>query len=225
MRMTFDALPERPSYIRDADAWEAACQRNGAILLPCGICDYHGEVPWDPIMAESGQWHCPQCDRLRPFLDFNRLWLSPRRTITYHGSIDLLARVSESGFSRPERIARVWRQCDDDPSPCFLHSHPEIAGRGDFRWGLQRYSSDRLPALNLAFAILYDLYGWLSWAEAEIAYEPYSRKRWAEEHADAFLNEVIAGLPHNAGWTLGDSAMRAALRRIAPASFADGSAG
>jgi hypothetical protein len=220
MSMTLDTLPERPSYIRDADQWEAACQRNGAILLPCGICDYHGEVPWDPVMAESGQWHCPQCDRLRPYLDFGLLWLAPGRKIQYHGSIDLLAR----GW--PERrdvvpMARVWRRCDDDPSPHFLHSDPEIAGRGDFHWGLRRYPSDRLLALNLAFAIMHDFYGWLSWAEAEIAYEPYSRKRWAEEHADAFLNEVIAHLPHNAAWTLDDDAMRAALRQIAPASFRD----
>ena len=48
MSMTLDALPERPSYIRDADQWEAACARNGTIMLPRGLCNYHGEVPGTP---------------------------------------------------------------------------------------------------------------------------------------------------------------------------------
>lgn len=217
MRVAFDTLPERPSYVRNAEYWEACCERNGTIMLPCTLCDYEGEVPWDPVMAESGQWHCPQCDKLRPFLDFDRSWLIPQRAIHYHGSIDLLAR----GW--PEqcdvaRVARVWRQCDDDPSSYFLHEDPEIAGR-DIGWGLRRYEADRMLALNLAFAILYDFYGWLSWAEFEIAHEPYSRKRWAEEHADAFLKETIARFPHEGPWTLDNTAMRSALRRIVPGSF------
>jgi hypothetical protein len=218
MSTTLDALPERPSYIRDADQWEAACARNGIIMLPCGLCDYEGEVPWDPVMAESGQWHCPQCDALRPFLDFDRLWLAPRRKIHYHGSVDLLAR------EWPElrdlvSVARVWRQCDDDPRPFFLKSDPERAEGDDFEWGLRRYASDGLPSLNLAFAILYDFYGWLSWADAEITFEPYSRKRWAEEHAGALLNEAIAKLPNKAPWTIGDAEMQWALRQIVPQSF------
>jgi len=218
MSMTLDTLPERPSYIRDADQWETACQRNGAILLPCGICDYHGEVPWDPVMAESGQWHCPQCDRLRPYLDFNRLWLVPERKIQYHGSIDLLARVKESSLSTPRWIARVWRQCGDDPSPCFLRSDPESNGGDDFYWGLCRYRADRLPALNLAVAMLFDFYGWLSWADHEIIEEPYSRRRWAEENAPAFLDRFIGRLPAGKPWVLNDAGLQSALREIVPAS-------
>jgi hypothetical protein len=113
----------------------------------------------------------------------------------------------------------VWRQCDDDPSPFFLNSDPERGEGGDFGWGLRRYASDRLPSLNLAFAILYDFYGWLSWADAEIAFEPYSRKRWAEEHAPAFLAQTIVHLPTGKPWTVGNADMQSALRRIVPSSF------
>jgi hypothetical protein len=218
MSVILDTLPERPSYVRDAEYWEACCERHGTIMLPCGLCDYEGEVPWDPVMSESGQWHCPQCDRLRPFLDFERLWLAPGRKIAYHGSVDLLAR----GWHKLRDVvpvARVWRQCDDDPIPYFLHTDPETGERRDFDWGLRRYEADRLPALTLACTILHDFYGWLSWADFEITEEPYSQERWAQEHAAAFLNEAITRLPNQKPWTLTDADLNAALRQIVPTSF------
>jgi hypothetical protein len=169
-------------------------------------------------MAESGQWHCPQCDRLRPFLDFERLWLTPGRKIEYHGSVDLLVRGWPE-LREAVPVARVWRRCDDDPSPCFLHSDPASREGRDFGWGPPRYGADRLPSLKLAHAILLDFYGWLSWVSFEIADDPYSADRWAQEHAAAFLNEVVAHLPNQGPWTLIDADMKATLRRIVPESF------
>jgi hypothetical protein len=214
-----DTLPERPSYVRSAEHWEACCARNGTIMLPCGLCDYEGEVPWDPLMGESGVWHCPQCDRLRPFLDFERLWLAPGRKIEYHGSVDLVARVLESGLSKPQWIARVWRQCADDPNPCFIRSDPESNASDDFYWGPGRDREERRPALTLAFAILFDFYGWLGWADHDITQEPYFPRRWAEEHAAAFLGRCVDRLPEGKRWTLSDADLQAALRDIVPTSF------
>jgi hypothetical protein len=116
-------------------------------------------------------------------------------------------------------VARIWRQCDDDPNRRFLHSNPESESGDQFGWGLHRYTADRLPSWNLAYAILFDFYGWLSWADAEIAFEPYSRKRWAQTHAPAFLAQTIVHLPAGKPWTISDADLQLALRRIVPASF------
>lgn len=195
-------------------------ERNGTVIVACKECGHEGEAPWDAEHFESGEWPCLQCGHRWPFLDFDRLWFTPGRSVKYSGSIDLLAPADFPAVTSPvERVARVWRQCDDDPSPFFLKSDPDRGEGDDFGWGLRRYASDRLPSLNLAFAILYDFYGWLSWADAEIAFEPYSRKRWAQEHAPAFLSQAIVHLPTGRPWTIGDADMQSALRRIVPRSF------
>jgi hypothetical protein len=206
---------ETPLNPENLEWWE----RNGTVIVACKACGYEGEAPWDAEHGESGEWPCLQCGRRWPFLDFDRLWLTPGRSVRYSGCIDLLAHADFPAVALPLRcIARVWRQCDDDPSPFFLKSDPERGEGDDFGWGLRRYASDRLPSLNLAFAILYDFYGWLSWADAEIAFEPYSRKRWAQEHAPAFLAQAIVHLPTGMPWTIGDADMQSALCRIVPRS-------
>jgi hypothetical protein len=167
--------PQRILAKEELEPWE----RNGTVMQACKKCGYHGEVPWNPEACESGQWRCPQCARLWPFLDLDHLWIAPCREIEYRGSIDLAPPVSGGGFSTPTTKIRVWRQCDDDPSLCFLHSDPESERGDDFHWGLRRYRAERISALNLAYAILYDFYGWLSCADFEITEEPYSKKRWA----------------------------------------------
>jgi hypothetical protein len=206
--------PQRTLAKTQLEPWE----RNGTVILACKKCDYHGEVPWDPVACESGQWRCPQCDLLWPFLDFDHLWIAPCRTIEYRGSIDLTVPVS-GGFSAPTTKIRVWRQCDDDPSPFYIHTDPERPEEDDFYWGLCRYSAERIPSLNLAYAILYDFYGWLSWADFQITDAPYSQKGWAQEHAPAFLDHTIARLPDRRPWSLSDADMQSALRQIVPASF------
>ena len=206
--------PQRILAKEDLEPWE----RNGTVVLACKKCDYHGEVPWDPEACESGQWRCPQCNRLWPFLDFAHLWLAPCREIEYRGSIDLTVPMS-GGFSTPTMKIRIWRQCDEDPSPFYFHSDPERQEGDEFAWGLRRYTADRLPALNLAFAILFDFYGWLSRADFGITDEPYSQKRWAQQHAPAFLDHTIVHLPNGKPWSLSDAEMQSALRQIVPASF------
>lgn len=116
-------------------------------------------------------------------------------------------------------VARAWRQSSEDFGPCFLHCDPESQTGDDFGWGLCRYAADWLPSLNLAFAILCDFYGRLSWADFEITDAPYSQKRWAQQHAPAFLGQTIVHLPRGKPWTIGDTDMQSALREIVPASF------
>src|SRR5260370_10198271 len=128
---------ERPSFHQDTEYWESCCERNGTVILACKKCDYHGEVPWDPDAAESGQWHCPQCDCLWLFLDFNRLWLTPGRTIKYAGEINLLSPQFPE-LSSLRREPRVCRQCAEDSGSCYLHPDPESPH--DFGWGLCRYA-------------------------------------------------------------------------------------
>ncbi len=206
--------PQRVLAKDELEPWE----RNGTVVKACKKCGSHGEVPWNPEARESGQWRCPQCARLWPFLDLDHLWIAPCRKIEYRGSIDLAVPVVP-GISSPVSKVRVCRQCDDDPSPFFLCSDPERREGDDFGWGLRRYRAERTPSLNLAYAILYDFYGWLSWADFEITEEPYSQKRWAQEHAPAFLDQTIVHLPTGKAWVLGNAKMRAALSRIVPASF------
>lgn len=204
---------ERTSAPKGTENWESwECERT--VIRSCKKCGHRGEVPWDATAAESGLWQCSACERRWPFLDFNHLWLDPGRTIEYGGEITLLAPPELSSLTPKPR---VWRQSDEDISPCFLHPDPESPH--DFGWGLRRYAVDRLPSLNLAFAVLNDFYGWLSWADSDITCEPYSQKRWAQDHAPAFLNQTIVNLPTGKPWTIGDADMQSALRQIVPASF------
>jgi hypothetical protein len=211
---------ERTSTPKSKGNWES-WERDGTVILSCKKCNYRGEVRWDLDAAESGEWRCPQCECRWPFLDFDRLWIAPAREIEYRGSVDLLAPLSPE-FSSPTLKARAWRQSDEDFEPCFLHSDPESQDDDDFGWGLCRYAAERLPSLNLAFAILYDFYGWLSWADSEISDAPYSQKRWAQHHAPAFLGQTIVHLPRGKPWTISDADMQSALRPIVPASFPRG---
>ena len=189
-------------------------------MVSCKACGYEGEAPWDIEHRESGQWPCLQCGRHWPFLDFERLWLMPGRSIEYSGSVDWRVAVDFPHILPPlTPITRVWRRCGEDQFPCRLHSDPESRSGDDFGWGLHRYRADRLFSLNLAHAILCDFYGWLSWADAEIAFEPYSKKRWAKAHAPAFLAQTIVQLPAGKSWTIGDADLQLAFRRIMPASF------
>lgn len=183
----------------------------------CKKCGYKADVPWDMTAGESGQWQCPECQRSWPFLDFDHLWLDPGPKIEYAGGIEHWVPVSLE-LAQPRDQARVWRESSDDFGRKFLFSDPESACGSDFAWGLQRYLAERPPRFNLAFAILYHFYGWLSWADLEITDAPY-RKRWAEHHAYAFLRQTIVELPAAKPWRIGDADMYSALRQIVPESF------
>jgi hypothetical protein len=63
----------------------------------------------------------------------------------------------------------------------------------------------------------FDFYGWLSWADFGITDERYSQKRWAQQHAPAFLDHIIVRLPNGKPWSLSDAEMQSALRQIVPA--------
>ena len=187
--------------------------------MSCNACGYDGEAPWDTERGESGEWTCLQCGRPWPFLDFDRLWLAPKRSIEYHGCVDLFSPASGTLFSEPMRVVRVWRTCDDDPRQQVLYSDPPEARRGDnFLWGFRRYSVDEPPALNLATAILHDFYGWLSWVDSEIAFPPYSQARWAQRHAPALLS-TITRLPNGKSSDDHGRAHAGGMGQIVPRAF------
>jgi hypothetical protein len=109
-------------------------------------------------------------------------------------------------------MSRVWRQSDEDWEPQWLESDL------DFEWGYLPTSVDDGPR-RLAFAVLYDFYEWLSWADTHIMEPPFSQRTWALTHTPAFLLEAIVRLPEAKPWIISDADMYMAMRQIVPTSF------